>query len=364
MHDSNKNPSATKSTKDEDSLDNYMKELTQTKLDKQTISRLKSDLSKYKQDLANVLKLINIAKPTDLPTLVKETGKSSTFENKPKSKLPLFGKRLKVKVQLPERKDNLSMNVDDDDDGEEEDEEEKEIESIQSNVKQKIKEQSNDNQQVIQEMVKGKTSISRAVTPKTAVNDSEKLLAQYSKIDASFKMIFPLMSNDSERILRNIWLKMKSLHPEYSDAVQEDIIDLFSNYISNFKFVDTIDALSKQADSMLDAFRSLKSVDDIILAAQKLIELAKELTLTANRLGQDDDSEETDEKMTVDESECDAEKKKKKNQRRIQQRQEKAEIEKQKGYEEDSVKEDYNMWVPPAGQTGDGKTSLNDKYGY
>lgn len=59
-----------------------------------------------------------------------------------------------------------------------------------------------------------------------------------------------------------------------------------------------------------------------------------------------------------------ADKKKKKNLKRIEHRTHKAEMEKQKGYAEDASKEDYNMWVPPTDQSGDGRTKLNEKFGY
>lgn len=35
-----------------------------------------------------------------------------------------------------------------------------------------------------------------------------------------------------------------------------------------------------------------------------------------------------------------------------------------KHYDQDVHSDDYSTWLPPQDQTGDGKTSLNDKYGY
>lgn len=35
-----------------------------------------------------------------------------------------------------------------------------------------------------------------------------------------------------------------------------------------------------------------------------------------------------------------------------------------KQYDQDVHSEDYSTWIPPQGQSGDGRTNLNDKYGY
>jgi len=33
-------------------------------------------------------------------------------------------------------------------------------------------------------------------------------------------------------------------------------------------------------------------------------------------------------------------------------------------YDQDTHSDDYSMWLPPQNQSGDGRTNLNDKYGY
>ncbi|XP_072758527.1 kanadaptin [Anoplolepis gracilipes] len=49
--------------------------------------------------------------------------------------------------------------------------------------------------------------------------------------------------------------------------------------------------------------------------------------------------------------------------RRKEKKSEKLKIMK-KQYDQDVHSEDYSTWIPPQGQSGDGRTSLNDKYGY
>lgn len=125
---------ATRSTKadkkqddsdDVDTLDSYMKDLKSDRCDKSAISKMKADLTKLKADHARVVKLINLAKPADLPPLV------SQYSQEGGSKImPIFGKRNKSKFKLvsdkaavrTETKDAVKSN---EEEVEEEDEEEK-----------------------------------------------------------------------------------------------------------------------------------------------------------------------------------------------------------------------------------------------
>lgn len=49
--------------------------------------------------------------------------------------------------------------------------------------------------------------------------------------------------------------------------------------------------------------------------------------------------------------------------RRRDKKSEKSKIMK-KQYDQDIHSEDYSTWIPPQDQSGDGRTTLNDKYGY
>jgi hypothetical protein len=103
-----------------DPLDSFMMELKQSKPNKQSVNRLKSELIKLKQEHGNIIKLVNIAKPASLPPLVAQYASSSSGKSEKKS-LPLFGKRKKIKLQLAKSE---SATVTQDGDEEDEDEEE------------------------------------------------------------------------------------------------------------------------------------------------------------------------------------------------------------------------------------------------
>lgn len=203
-----------------DPLDSFMLELKQSKPTKQTINKIKLDIAKLKQEHSNVIRLVNIAKPATLPSIVAnyETASLSTVPEKKNVQMPIFGKRIKLKVEKPKMELEAQINS---------------IEDVEEEI-------------------------------------------------------------------------------EDDNVKKEDTI-------MKEKIEDKSTSKPEEKDTVLDTSMSQKDVE---------------------------------------------EKRKKRNQRRIQQKQEKAEIEKQRGYQEDAAKEDYNMWLPPQNQSGDGRTSLNDKFGY
>lgn len=115
------------SNTEEDSLDSFMKGLKDTKPDKQTLSKLKLELTKMKEEHAKVIRLANVAKPASLPELVPQHPVPSTSSSSEvKSKIfPIIGKRKKVKLQLPPKSasDQLVSTMDIDEEEEEEEEE-------------------------------------------------------------------------------------------------------------------------------------------------------------------------------------------------------------------------------------------------
>lgn len=125
---------------EEDSLDSYMETLKKPQLEKQTISKLKSELAKLKKEYEQVVKLLNIAKPAELPPLAAQTQATN------KSKLlPVFGKKRKIKIEKPKSTSVQPKEFghgNDEKEEEEEEEEDEEDKKTDDNVVDKSKESS------------------------------------------------------------------------------------------------------------------------------------------------------------------------------------------------------------------------------
>lgn len=105
-----------------------MKDLQESKLDKHSVRKLKTELAVLRTEHDKITKMVNFAKPAEMPSLLPSNNKGSdgkvllTTECVKSKMLPLFGRRSKLKMQLPSRKDSRNEKIDIVDDEEREEE--------------------------------------------------------------------------------------------------------------------------------------------------------------------------------------------------------------------------------------------------
>lgn len=103
-----------KQTTEEDSLDAYMNQLSDTKVDKLSVNKMRTEITKLKAELMRIRKLINIVKPAELPPLQTPDSKDVSNKSK-KTVLPMIGKRKTAKVYLPAKpiQHQIPLGIDD-----------------------------------------------------------------------------------------------------------------------------------------------------------------------------------------------------------------------------------------------------------
>lgn len=335
------------SSNEEDSLDSYMKELSQPKMDKHTAFRLKMELAKLKKEHANVIRLANIAKPAHLGNL-EERSSTSAGTNKA-SKFPLFGKRLKVGVKVPKPAKEESANV-----SEEEAEEMDTVDKCEVNeTPEQAKKQTRLDMSEVKSFKSVLQSLSEKVEEYLKNNDAKKDKEEFKNILSSLEKI--VISEDcSEPIeAKQLECLIKTINDFIDFRLGSNVDDVISVELNR-----VLDHLKEITTKKMNAIPEIHKETNKVQKKFKTIDSEHQTRLESST---SDENPANDEKIDEFESE---EKRKKKNQRRIHQRQEKAAIEKERGYQEDAVKANYSMWVPPTDQSGDGRTNLNEKYGY
>lgn len=90
---------------DTDDLDEFMNQLdkSETKVDKVEIKKYRLEQQALQKDLKQVQRLIEITRPLELPKITGDGGASSANKNFGKDKLPLFGKKRKMEVKVPDK---------------------------------------------------------------------------------------------------------------------------------------------------------------------------------------------------------------------------------------------------------------------
>ncbi|XP_026462532.1 kanadaptin-like [Ctenocephalides felis] len=304
--------SVTKSTDDADALDNFMSGLRDSKMDSLTKRKTMFEIKQLQENLKQVQKLIKISAPNKLPELQPETVLAPQKADK-KSFLPLFGKRpgfkKKVEVKKVIVEPSWKMDTGDDDEPENDEENQDDPENIQKT-------------DGIQKTPEGKSMhepTNQHKTPKKCIQvttNPESLSNDHNKISKTSLDTTEDESMDEDQ------QKSPKKQNQPSSTEDKSIVEHPPGHPKN---LNRIQKPSSTEDKSIDEHPPghPKNQNKI----QKISFIPNyDKTINENRIKDErtDDNSETIEQLG----------------------------------------EKYNTWVPPKNQTGDGRTELNDKFGY
>lgn len=279
--------SAKEKESNEDSLDAFMSSLNSFTLSKSDMTKMKVELQNLRKEEEKLIKLINLAKPANLPPLVSQAPTGDKYQTYQKSKL-----LMKQSSQLERRRKLFQASV--------------------------------SNHSVIYHLL-----------PYCLV------FLTYEKYSFFFcfkSIIYIIFQNNSETAASsNNTIDNEEEEEEEEEEQQEDNVqEEDDDKIRDIKEADESKCEKSVPfkDSEEKTQNNTKSIESMNTSSTLL---SQNMERSKPNVG--DDKKQKDRKS-----------------------------EKSKGikkhYDQDVHSDDYSTWLPPQNQTGDGRTSLNDKYGY